>query len=131
LCTKAKLPASADTVREFITVCGGTEADADAWVLAWQRLKIAAAIPSEPVDRTQAAGVDADADVVTEAEASIDPATPDSSRSDDEQPVAETPSSGVSPCGAWWAGSVEVRLSVPIGLALFAAGVVVGAILVH
>lgn len=49
LCTKEKLPASPDSVECFITICGGSKTDVEAWRTAWQRLTQQAARPMRVV----------------------------------------------------------------------------------
>lgn len=156
LCTKAKLPSSPLPVREFVLVCGGTEADADAWHLAWLRLSM-----TEGGHRDQQAVHVLDDDLAPADTATVGVTSPTESDlggiendvvdstirtggmglSDDSvsPPVATVTSAAesdtttftavaVSGVG-WWAKSIDVRVGVSIGLVMFATGLVLGAVL--
>ncbi|MGI5501882.1 hypothetical protein [Lentzea sp. CA-135723] len=58
MCTKPKLPASVDSVRCFIEVCGGDQPTQHRWAAAWQRLRQA---PSDAFTASPELAADAEA----------------------------------------------------------------------
>lgn len=93
MCTKPKLPASVDSVRCFIEVCGGNHHTQRRWAAAWQRLRQA------PVETAQSATVPSalTADAEAARQLLIDATTETEAFDSDPTPAARETAGGDSP----------------------------------